>query len=146
MCRMNEVTIDTFHSISFCLLKSPPSCPSPSSLFFFACVYVWLSWSLLLPRVAPAAGSGGCPRVGARTSPGGGVSWAAQAVGSRVSSCGPRAWLTGGMWNLPAPGIEPLSPALAGRSLTTRPTGKPHFIEFLTFLLKKTNVSNTTSH
>ena len=31
----------------------------------------------------------------------------------------------GGMWNLPRVGIEPVSPALAGRFLTTGPPGKP---------------------
>ena len=40
------------------------------------------------------------------------------------SSCGTRAWLPYGMWNLPGPGIEPVSPALAGRFLTTGPPGK----------------------
>ena len=29
------------------------------------------------------------------------------------------------MWNLPGPGIEPVSPALAGGSLTTGSPGKP---------------------
>ena len=29
------------------------------------------------------------------------------------------------MWGLPRPGIEPMSPALAGRSFTTEPPGKP---------------------
>ena len=38
------------------------------------------------------------------------------------SSCG--TWAPGGMWNLPRPGIEPMSPALAGRFLTTEPLGK----------------------
>ena len=33
------------------------------------------------------------------------------------------------MWDLPGPGIEPVSPALAGGFLTTAPTGKsPNFI------------------
>ena len=31
------------------------------------------------------------------------------------------------MWDLPGPGLEPMSPALAGRFLTTVPPGKPHF-------------------
>ena len=31
------------------------------------------------------------------------------------------------MWDLPRPGIEPTSPALAGRFLTTVPPGKPHY-------------------
>ena len=30
------------------------------------------------------------------------------------------------MWDLPGPGLERLSPALAGRFLTTAPPGKPH--------------------
>jgi len=29
------------------------------------------------------------------------------------------------MWNLPRPGIKPMSPALAGRFLTTEPPEKP---------------------
>ena len=29
-----------------------------------------------------------------------------------------------GMWDLPGPGLEPVSPALAGRFLTTAPPGK----------------------
>ena len=37
-------------------------------------------------------------------------------------------WCTGlvGMWDLPGPGLEPASPALAGGFLTTAPPGKPH--------------------
>ena len=30
------------------------------------------------------------------------------------------------MWDLPGPGLEPVSPALAGRFLTTAPPGKSH--------------------
>ena len=30
------------------------------------------------------------------------------------------------MWDLPRPGLEPVSPAPAGRFLTTAPPGKPH--------------------
>ena len=43
----------------------------------------------------------------------------------RLSSCGSRAQLLRGMWELPRPGLEPVSPALAGRFLTTAPPGKP---------------------
>ena len=32
--------------------------------------------------------------------------------------------LLGGMWNLPRPGIKPVSPVLAGGSLTTGPAGR----------------------
>ena len=35
------------------------------------------------------------------------------------------------MWDLPRPGLEPVSPALAGRFLTTVPPGKsPHPLAF----------------
>ena len=43
----------------------------------------------------------------------------------RLSSCGSQAQLLRGMWDLPGPGLEPVSPALAGRFLTTAPPGKP---------------------
>ena len=42
----------------------------------------------------------------------------------RLSSCSSRALLLWGMWNLPSPGIELMSPALAGRFLITEPSGK----------------------
>ena len=44
----------------------------------------------------------------------------------RLSSCGSRAQLLRGTWDLPRPGLEPASPALAGRLSTTAPPGKPH--------------------
>ena len=43
----------------------------------------------------------------------------------RLSSCGSRAQPLHGMWDLPGPGHEPVSPALAGGFLTTAPPGKP---------------------
>ena len=43
----------------------------------------------------------------------------------RLSNCGSRAQLLCGMWDLPRPGLEPVSPALAGRLPTTAPPGKP---------------------
>ena len=48
----------------------------------------------------------------------------------RLSNCGSRAQLLRGMWDLPRPGLEPVSPALAGRFLTTAPPGKPSCISF----------------
>ena len=48
-----------------------------------------------------------------------------QALERRLSSCGARALLLCGMWDLLGPGLEPVSPALAGRFLTTVPPGKP---------------------
>ena len=43
----------------------------------------------------------------------------------RLSNCGTRAQSLRGMWDLPRPGLEPVSPALAGRLSTTAPPGKP---------------------
>ena len=45
----------------------------------------------------------------------------------RLSSCGSRAQLLRGMWDPPRLGLEPVSPALAGRFSTTAPPGKPGF-------------------
>ena len=41
-----------------------------------------------------------------------------------------RLQLLRGMWDLPRPGLEPVSPALAGRFSTTAPPGKPHEMIF----------------
>ena len=43
----------------------------------------------------------------------------------RLSNYGSRAQLLCGMWDLPRPGLEPVSPALAGRLSTTALPGKP---------------------
>ena len=56
----------------------------------------------------------------------------AQALGARasvvvargLSSCGAEGQLLCGMWDLPIPGLETLSPALAGGFLITEPPGK----------------------
>ena len=46
-----------------------------------------------------------------------------QALELRLSSCDAQAQLLRGMWDLPRPGLEPVSPALAGGFLTTVPPG-----------------------
>ena len=43
----------------------------------------------------------------------------------RLSSCGSWAQPLRGMWDPPRPGLEPVSPASAGRFSTTAPPGKP---------------------
>ena len=48
-----------------------------------------------------------------------------RALEHRLSSCGAWAQLLHGMWDLLEPGLKPVSPALAGRFLTTAPPGKP---------------------
>ena len=49
----------------------------------------------------------------------------------RLSNCGSRAQLLCGMWDLPGPGLKPVSPALAGRLSTTAPPGKPRSVLIL---------------
>ena len=53
-----------------------------------------------------------------------------QALECRLSSCGARAQLLRGTWDLPGPGLEPVSPALAGGFLTTAPPGKSTILFF----------------
>ena len=45
-------------------------------------------------------------------------------VAHRLSSCGTRAYLLLGTWDLPRSGIKLMSPALAGGFFTTEPAGK----------------------
>ena len=58
----------------------------------------------------------------------------------RLSSCGSRAHLLRGMWDLPRPGLEPASPALAGRFSTTAPPGKPNALAILKLFSNKQSV------
>ena len=50
------------------------------------------------------------------------------------SSCGARAQLLHGVWDFSGPGLEPMSPALAGGFLTTAPPGKSAMKVFITYL------------
>ena len=49
----------------------------------------------------------------------------ARALEHMLNSCDAWAYLLCRMWDLPRPGIEPASPALAGRFFTTEPPEKP---------------------
>ena len=69
----------------------------------------------------------------------------------RLSNCGSRAQLLRSMWDLPRPGLEPMSPALAGRFSTTAPPGKPEptkffVIFFLSFDNEMLKSPNTIVH
>ena len=61
----------------------------------------------------------------------------------RLSNRGLRAQLLRGMWDLPRPGLEPVSPALAGRFSTTAPPGKPSLLLLLSNLF---NLDFTVLH
>ena len=47
-----------------------------------------------------------------------------RALVHRLSTCGTWAQLFRSMWDLPGPGLEPVTPALAGKLPTTAPPGK----------------------
>ena len=58
-------------------------------------------------------------------------SCSSQALEHKLNTCGSWADLLLGMWDLPRPGTEPVSPAPAGRFFTTESPGKPvNFVEF----------------
>ena len=90
------------------------------------CCYTWAfsgcgEQGLPLVAVAFCCGAHVLGRVGFR-------SCSLKALECRLSSCGTWPYLLFSMWNLPIPGIELMSPALAGRLLPSTPPGKSSFI------------------
>ena len=59
-----------------------------------------------------------------------------QALERRLSSCGTRAQLLHGMWDVPGPGLEPVSPALAADSQPLCHQGSPLIISYISHSLK----------
>ena len=57
----------------------------------------------------------------------GSSSYSSHVLEHRLSSCGARASLSPGTWDLGISGIEPVSLALSGRLFTTEPPGKPQY-------------------
>ena len=96
-------------------------------LFIYLFVYFWLIWVFVAAHgLSLVAASGGYSSLRCT---GFSLRWLLllRSTGSRrvgFSSCGTRAELLCGMWDLPGPGLEPVSPALAGGFLTTAPPGK----------------------
>ena len=94
-------------------------------IYLFVClfVYFWLCWGFI-----SVWGKRGPLFIAVR----GPLTIAASLVAEhrlqtrRLSSRGSRAQLLRGMWDLPRPGLEPVSPALAGRLSPTAPPGQPH--------------------
>ena len=64
----------------------------------------------------------------------------------RLRRCGSRAQLLRGMWDLPRPGLEPVSPALAGGLSTTAPPGKPDHFDFNWETLHQARGQNNLLH
>ena len=122
-----------------------------NSFFFF--FYLWLCWVLVsvwgLSLVVASGGHSSSRCAGLFTI-------VASLVAEhrlqtrRLSSCGSRAQLLRGMWDPPRPGLEPVSPASAGRLSTTAPPGKPWSILYyrrfetcIILLLRKNNIMNS---
>ena len=135
---------------------SPCMCEALIVLGFFKFIYFiyfifgCIGSSLLHVCLLQLQRAGATLHCGARASHCGGFSCGAQGPGAqasvvvarrlsscgssvlerRLSSCGARAQLLRCMWDLPGPGLEPVSPALAGGFLTTAPPGKPSTYSF----------------
>ena len=96
-------------------------------VFCYLFIYFWLHWVFVAVRgLSLVAASGGYSSLQCE---GFSLWWLLllQSTGSRCmgfSSCDSQAQLLRGMWDLPRPGLEPMSPALAGGFLTTAPPGK----------------------
>ena len=98
-------------------------------IFFFINLfnYLWLRWVFIaVRRLSLVVVSGGSSSLQCT---GFSLQWLLllRSMGSRYTgfnSCGPRTQLLCSMWDLPGPGLEPVSPALAGGFLTTAPPGK----------------------
>ena len=102
-------------------------------IFIYLFIYLWLCWVFVSVRglsLVVASGGHSSSRCAGLS-----LSWPLVAEHRlqmcRLSNCGSRAQLLRGMWDLPRPGLDPVSPALAGRLSTTVPPGKSHADIFL---------------
>ena len=100
-------------------------------IFIYLFIYFWLCWVFVSVRglslVAASGGHSSSRCVGLSLSrPLLLRSTGSRRAGSVVVAHGP-SW-SRGMWDLPRPGLEPVSPALAGRFSTTAPPGKPGYL------------------
>ena len=102
-------------------------------------VYFWLRWVFVAARRLPlVVVSRGCSLAVVEDSF---FWWLLLGTRTRERAdfrgCGTQAWLLRGTQNPPGPGIEPASPALAGKFLATGPPGKPpQFIFIVVFFFK----------
>ena len=107
--------------------------------YFLKIIYFWLRWVFVAARgLSLVAASGGfsslwCVGFSLRWLL---LLWSTGSRRAGFCSCGARALLLRGMWDLPGPGLEPVSLALAGGFLTTVPPGKPYGGFFKTIILK----------
>ena len=94
----------------------------------YVCMYVWLCWVFVSVRGLSLVVASG----GHSSSRCAGLPLSRPLVAEhrlqtrRLSNCGSQAELLRGMWDPPRPGLEHVSPALAGRLSTSAPPGKPY--------------------
>ena len=69
---------------------------------------------LLIVVASPLASAQALERTGFSIVVRGLINCSSQALEHKLSAWGPPALLPRGLWDLPGPGIEPMSPALAG--------------------------------
>ena len=100
---------------------------------YFIFIYFWLCWVFVSVRgLFSSCGKRGPLFIAVR----GPLTIVASLVAEhrlqtrRLSSCGSWTQPLCSMWDLPRPGLEPVSPALAGRFSTTAPPGKPLLLSF----------------
>ena len=117
-----------------------------NKLFIYLFIFGCFGSSLLRAGFLQLRRVGATLHCGARASHCGGFSCCgARALGARasvvmargLSSCGTRAKLLCGMWDLPGQGMKPVSPALAGGFLTTAPPGKSPVLYFYAHFLSQ---------
>ena len=115
---------------------SKKDCMSLPSTFFFFLIFIYLFLAVLGLRFCARAFSSCGERGPLFIAVRGPLTAAASPVAEhrlqtrRLSNCGSRAQLLRGMWDPPGPGLEPVSPTLAGRFSTTAPPGKPSQVLF----------------
>ena len=82
--------------------------------FFIFIIYFWLCWVFIAGRgLSLVVVRGATLHCGAWASPCGGFSCCrALVLGARAAVIAAQAYLPRGMWDLPGPGIEPVSPVL----------------------------------
>ena len=124
-----DLSISPFSSTSFCSLYFVCVCVCVCvRVCVCVCVLRWVFVAVrgLLIVVASLAVEHGLQGAWASVVAAGRLSsCGSQTLECRLSSRGARAQLLHGMWDLPGPGLKPMSPALAGRFLTSVPPGRP---------------------
>ena len=94
-------------------------------------LFFWLCWVFIAAcRLYLVVVSRDYSSCDAQASHCGGFSCVAWSLEPRQSSCGAQAQLPCSMWNLPGPGVNPMSSALAAGFLTTGPPGKFSMFDF----------------